>query len=148
MHPEQQPSALHVIESHVTMERFVDHGVGTVPLDVTLSYDPTDPFAVTVVLHAEDGAVRWIFARDLLVDGMFAPAGDEDGDVYVWPCLDNAGVSVVIVELRSPSGELMGQVPTRDLGRFVRDMLGAVPLGSEADHVDLDAVVERLLQRL
>ena len=130
------------------MERFVDYGVGTVPLDVTLSYDAADPFAVTVILHAEPGAVRWTFARDLLVDGMFAPAGLEDGDVYVWPCLADGQVAVVVVELRSPTGEFMGQVATRDMGRFVDDMLGAVPLGSEADEVDLDAALERLLESL
>lgn len=148
MYPSQQPAAPTIIESHLTMERFVDHGVGTIPIEVTLSYDPADPFAVTVVLHAEGGPVRWLFARDLLVDGMFAPAGEEAGDVYAWPCLDNAGVAVVIVELRSPSGQLIGQIAARDLARFVRDMLGAVPLGSEGDHADMDAVVERLLQPL
>jgi len=54
----------------------------------------------------------------------------------------------VVVELRSPTGEFMGQVATRDMGRFVDDMLGAVPLGSEADEVDLDAALERLLESL
>ncbi|MGW2098654.1 SsgA family sporulation/cell division regulator [Streptomyces olivaceoviridis] len=49
-----------------------------------LSYDPRDPYAVTLILDSEgDHAVRWVFSRELLADGLTGSAGE--GDVTVWP---------------------------------------------------------------
>jgi len=110
------------------------------PIDVGLGYDPTDPYAVRFTFgppsaHPAAGVV-WTFSRDLLVDGVTTPTGE--GDVQVWPCLDVDGRATVVVELRSPSGELALQVLTKDLNEFVRRTLDAVPHGTESDHLDLD----------
>lgn len=140
----QPTSALQVVATHLVMEQLDDvAGLTTHPLDVTLSYDPADPIALTLTLHVEPAPVRWTFARELLTDGMFEPTGD--GDVCVWPCLDLTGASVVMLELTSPSGEFLGRLATRDVAPFVRRMLAVVPLGSESDQLDLDALVERLV---
>src|SRR3954453_8905036 len=53
------------------------------PVDATLGYDAGDPFAVHLDIAAGDGIVRWSFARDLLTDGVEAPAGA--GDVHIIP---------------------------------------------------------------
>lgn len=140
----QRSSALDVVEARLTLQQYDDvAGLATHPLDVTLSYDPADPFAVTATLHGEPGPVRWSFARELLADGMFEPAGD--GDVHVWPCVDAWGTAVVMLELSSPDGQFLGHMTTREVAPFVRRMLAVVPLGSEADHLDLDALVELLV---
>ena len=144
MRPHQQPSTLQVIESPMTMERVDEFGGDGVLIDVTLSFDPADPFAVTAMLPSGAGTVQWTFGRDLLVDGMHQPAGE--GDVLVRPGLDYAGHSAVIIELRAPQGSFMGQLATRELGPFVRDMLDAVPPGAESVLVDVEALVEQLLR--
>lgn len=126
------------------MERVDEFGGDGVLLDVTLSFDPADPFAVTAVLESGAGTVRWTFGRDLLVDGMHEPSGD--GDVVVRPGLDHAGHSSVVLELRAPQGSFMGQLLTRELEPFVRDMLEVVPAGAESRLVDVGALVEQLLR--
>ena len=70
----------------VTLELIDSTGAAT-PLETELSYDPADPFAVTATFLTVAGQVRWTFGRDLLIGGLFEPTGD--GDVHVWPCLDN-----------------------------------------------------------
>ena len=126
------------------MQQFDDvAGLATRPLDVTFSYDPADPFAVSMTVHVEPGPVRWTFSRDLLAEGVYEPTGD--GDVHVWPCLDTTGASVVMLELSSPDGEFLGELATRDVVPFVRTMLAVVPRGSEPDQLDLDALVEKLV---
>jgi hypothetical protein len=104
-------------------------------------YDPADACAVTMALQTPSGAVRWTFARDLLVDGQYEPTGD--GDVHVWPCLSSCGEAVVIVELSSPAGETLLQFPTRAVQEFVHACLDAVPTGAE--EVDVDGWLEQLL---
>lgn len=104
-------------------------------------YDPDDACAVTMVLQTPSGAVRWTFARELLMDGQYEPTGD--GDVHIWPCLSSCGEAVVIVELNSPAGETLLQFPSRAVQDFVYSSLDAVPLGKE--QVDVDAWIEGLL---
>lgn len=70
----ESPSTLPVIESRVAVERFDETG-SLVQSDALFSYDPGDPFAATLTLKAFPRDVRWTFARDLLVDGLFEPAG-------------------------------------------------------------------------
>ena len=139
-HP--HPSTLRTVESHMTMER-LDVVGGRRWIAVTLSFDPADPWAVTLTLHSGPIPVRWTFGRDLLVDGLHEPTGE--GDVLVWPCLDDAGRAVVVIELRSPDGSMVGQLPSREVGPVVRGVLDAVPAGAETAHLDLDALVDLML---
>lgn len=112
-------------------------------LDVTLSYDPADPVAVTMVIETVAGPVPWTFARDLLVEGYYEPTGD--GDIHVWPCLDSDGAAVVIVELESPEGGALLQLPARPVDEFIAASLASVPRGAE--QVDVDAWIEQVFAR-
>ena len=82
--------------------------------------------------------------EELLIGGLTTPAGE--GDVHVWPCVDSSGRSMVIIELNSPDGELLVQVPTKDLYRFVNRTLSTVPLGGEGDFIDLDLLILQLIE--
>ena len=106
-----------------------------------LVYDQDDACAVTMVLQTASGPVGWTFARELLIDGQYEPSGD--GDVHVWPCLSPRGEAVVIVELCSPIGETLLQLPTRAVQDFVYASLEAVPVGTE--QLDVDAWIEQIL---
>src|SRR3954471_20708744 len=97
-------------------------------------YDPADACAVTMVLQTVSGPVHWTFARELLVEGQYEPAGD--GDVHVWPCLSAAGEAVGFLELSSPVGKTMLQFPARAVQEFVHSSVDAVPLGREQVDVD------------
>lgn len=103
-------------------------------LSAEFTYDPADPWAITMTLGTIAGPVDWTFARDLLIEGQYEPTGD--GDVHVWPCLSSCGEAVVIVELDSPSGESLLQFPTRAIQDFVRASLETVPVGEESADVD------------
>ena len=122
---------------------FVDTEGLSTPLDAEFEYDPADPFAVSILFADEPAPVRWTFARDLLIEGYYEPTGD--GDVHVWPCLNTEGAAVVILELSSPSGEVLVQVGSRPLAAFIHQMVAMVPAGSEGDLVDLDAEIAQLL---
>lgn len=121
----------------------VDTDGHAVAIDADLGYSPEDPYAVTISFRTPGGDVVWTFARDLLSRGLTDPAGE--GDVHVWPCLDTSGRAVVIIELRSPDGELLVQAPTAEVSRFVNKSLATVPAGLESEYVDLDALIGRLL---
>jgi len=122
---------------------FLSGETATEHLDGEFTYDPADPYAITMKLEARSGSVTWTFARELLADGLYHPAGD--GDVQVWPCLSQAGEAVVIVELCSPDGTALLQTPSRAVQQFVSSIFAAVPAGCESSHVSIDALVAQLL---
>ena len=115
---------------------FVDTEGLSTPLDAEFEYNPADPYAVSVLFAEEPTPVRWTFARELLIEGFYEPTGD--GDVHVWPCLSPEGAAVVILELSSPSGEVLVQAPSRTLAAFIHQMVAMVPQGAEESLVDLD----------
>ena len=112
----------------------------SVALPALLSYDPADPWAVEITFGWPSGTVRWLVGRDLLLQGMTDPAGE--GDVLLWPSIDDCGRAAVVLELSSPHGRLVTQVPTSELGAFLARTLAAVPQGQE--EIDLDLLVETL----
>ena len=112
-------------------------------LEGELVFDPQDPFAVAMRLDGRLGPVTWTFARELLANGVYEPSGD--GDVQVWPCLSNTGAAVVIIELCSPGGPVLLQVPTRAVHDFVQSTYAHVPEGAESAHLSLDKLVSQLL---
>jgi hypothetical protein len=95
------------------------------------------------VFHA-GSEVSWTFGRDLLLSGLYEPAGD--GDVHVWPCLDADGRAVVVDELCTPDGEALVQARSGDLTTFVERMVQAVQPGRESQHVDVDAAIFAILE--
>jgi hypothetical protein len=130
-----------LITREVVLELLDAEGFGTA-LGVRLVYDVRDPYAAVAEFHVAEGAVRWVFARELLCEGMFEPTGD--GDVHVWPSVDKCGSAVMIVELSSAEGDALLQVATKDVFEFLRSTETAVPLGSEGALIDVDAALTQL----
>lgn len=115
-------------------------------VDAAFSYDPGDPFAVRAEFSLEpgDSPVVWVFARDLVVQGLQSPAGQ--GDVAVWPSRAN-GQPVVCLALSSPDGQALLECRRADLVAFLDLTLATVPAGEETRHLDVDTPLARLLGR-
>ena len=128
--------------------RLVMPGASALPVRATLRYDVADPYAVAVGFHTgsadpdESDVVEWTFARQLLTDGVAAPAGE--GDVQVWPST-SSGQPVVCLSLSSPSGRALFEVPLSDLVDFLGRTYAAVPTGQESAYVDVDSELALLL---
>ena len=112
-------------------------------IESDLVFDPSDPYAVTMVFRTVVPEVRWTFGRELLIGGRFAPTGD--GDVHVWPCLSPGGRAVVTIELCSDDGDLLVQADSRSVDNFIAKMLKSVPEGLESAHINFDDELAQLL---
>lgn len=109
-----------------------------IDVDAELNFHSRDPFAIRVVFSvASAPAVEWVFSRELLVDGLSAPAGT--GDVQIFPT--NKGI---VFELNSPSGRAQLLADPQVLTSFVQDTLEALPLGTESRYYDLDQEIALL----
>ncbi|NJP68162.1 SsgA family sporulation/cell division regulator [Streptomyces spiramenti] len=101
-----------------------------------LVYRSDDPFAVHLTFHVGSHApVLWTFARELMVEGCFRPAGH--GDVRVWPTL-SAGRNVVCMALSSPDGEALLMAPALPVSAWLERTLRAVPPGTEHERMGMD----------
>ena len=138
----KQTKAAQVVTVNVELELVDPQGEAT-SIESDLVFDPSDPYAVTMVFRTGVQEVRWTFGRELLVGGRFEPTGD--GDVHVWPCLSSDGRAVAIIELCSPDGELLVQASSRSVTRFVQAMLASVPDGQESTFVDFDDELAQIL---
>ena len=126
----------------ITLELIDASGAAT-PLAAELRYDKHDPYAVSACFRTGSTEVRWVFARELLAEGLYEPNGD--GDVHVWPCLDARGRAVTIIELSSPDGEALMQARSDEVSDFLTRCEALVPSGTEAGLMDMDAVLAQLL---
>ncbi|MER6625256.1 SsgA family sporulation/cell division regulator [Streptomyces sp. NPDC000931] len=88
-------------------------------LPVRLTYRTADPHAITAVFnHGTDDEREWVFAHELLVDGMHESVGI--GDVIVWPSQDEEhGRRRVFVRLRSPEGTALLSAARDDVDAFL-----------------------------
>jgi hypothetical protein len=118
-----------------------------VPVRASFEYDPGDPFAVRAEFHLDEAAepVVWVFARDLVTEGLRGPAGQ--GDVSLWPARSDSGPgSVVCLALSSPDGQALFECDTDRVVEFLERTFATVPPGDESRHLDLDdGALERLL---
>jgi Streptomyces sporulation and cell division protein, SsgA len=127
--------------------RLLVPGSASLPVRAGLRYEVSDPYAVAIGFHTasavgEGEVVEWTFARQLLTDGVAAPVGD--GDVQVWPST-SSGAPVVCLSLCSPSGKALFELPLPELVDFLGRTYDAVPTGAESAHVDVDAELALLL---
>lgn len=130
------------VSQQVAMACVDDHGT-THEADTVFGYDRSDPYAVTIAFRTPAEDLPWTFARELLVVGVGTPTGD--GDVHVWPSVTPRGRAVLMIAFSSPDGQLLAQAHADEVHRFLTRTLALVPAGTEADHLDLDRLVERLL---
>ncbi|MEA5357901.1 SsgA family sporulation/cell division regulator [Amycolatopsis sp., V23-08] len=131
-------------EPHSVTSTSVDFALRTFgaepkPVPAELEYDTRDPYAVAVVLHAGVSAVRWLFGRDLLADGLLARCGD--GDVRIGPA---GNPELVTVELTSPDGAAVLEAPAKEIAAFLDTTYEVIPAGSESDWFDFDTELEKL----
>jgi len=120
-------------------------GGPSLPVLADLSYSADDPWAVRVAFQTGgegDGVVEWMFARQLLTDGVSGTVGE--GDVRVWPALSD-GEHVLNLAMASPSGSALFEIDRDALVTFLQQTYLVVPTGSEGTVVDLDAELALLL---
>lgn len=129
-----------------TSLRLIAPDATALPVRATFRYDPADPYAVDLLFHAssaDDDEVSWTLARDLLVAGMDEAAGI--GDVRVWPWVTPRGDFIALALSNPAEGTALFEMPRAMLARFLRRTYVVVPRGREAEHLDVDSVVKRLL---
>ncbi|MFC8247889.1 SsgA family sporulation/cell division regulator [Streptomyces chartreusis] len=114
-----------------------------IPVSAHLSYHSWDPYSVHASFSVKGcAAVNWLFARDLLAEGMVRPSGL--GDVRIWP--GGAGQSgLVCLELSSPEGRALLTVPVEVVAPWLGRTYHLVPAGFEAASLDLDSELSWLL---
>ncbi|UQW99355.1 SsgA family sporulation/cell division regulator [Streptomyces sp. RerS4] len=108
----------------------------SIPLTVRWRYSTADPFALSLEVITGVGLdARWIFARDLLRDGLRAPTGL--GDVRIWPPCPCHGRPDLRVLLRGRDGSALVDMPVKPIRTWLRkECFARVPHGSEAEHID------------
>jgi hypothetical protein len=126
--------------------RLVVPGGPSLPVLADLRYAADDPWAVRVAFQTGgegDGIVEWMFARQLLTDGVAGAVGE--GDVRVWPSM-SGGDRVISLAMASPSGSALFEIDRDALVEFLQQTYVAVPTGAEEDVVDLDAELALLIK--
>jgi hypothetical protein len=138
-------NSLKTIACELPVQLAVSHDV-SVPLSMSLRYDPCDPYAVRASFHpvgeAGGRAVDWFFSRDVMTQALTAHAGQ--GDVRMWPS-GSAKQPVLSLALSSPTGSALITVCARHVRAFLEETRVIVPPGAESEHCDLDAELTLLL---
>lgn len=115
----------------------------SVPVPARLSYLVDDPFAVHITFHlGQDSPVTWVFARELLVEGVFRACGH--GDVRIWPTR-TGGRNVICLALSSPAGDALLEAPAGTVAAWLERTLRLVPPGREEAGLDVDGALAALL---
>ena len=125
--------------------RLVVPGGPSLPVLADMRYAADDPWAIRVAFQTGgegDGIVEWMFARQLLTDGVSGTVGE--GDIRVWPAM-SGGERVINLAMASPSGSALFEIDRNGLVEFLQKTYLAVPTGSEEEVVDLDAELAILL---
>jgi hypothetical protein len=137
-----EPSAHTCVEQELTVQLVLspEHGV---PVPALLTYCADDPYAVHMTFHlGQESPVTWVFARELLVEGVFRACGN--GDVRIWPTRVG-GDSLLCFALSSPAGDALLEAPAAPVADWLDRTLRLVPPGTEASVLDVDAALSYLL---
>ncbi|MFI8461569.1 SsgA family sporulation/cell division regulator [Kitasatospora sp. NPDC085464] len=115
------------------------------PVTVRLRHHIEDPYAAYLDLHIDTpDPITWVFARSLLADGLYTHAGL--GDVTVHPSPWGAFPAVVVnlhPEGDGPACRI--SLPTAPVRNFLDWSRQITAPGSEHLHLDIDALIHRIL---
>ncbi|MFD7130893.1 SsgA family sporulation/cell division regulator [Streptomyces sp. NPDC059894] len=115
------------------------------PIPARFVYDPRLPFEVRLELPGPDGAraAPWVFARDLLTNGLRRPSGE--GDVRVHPPCRCHGQQDTRVHLHGTSGTALLHIPEQPLRAWLVRTWEAVAPGEESGRIDWTTALDGLL---
>ncbi|MFE0455096.1 SsgA family sporulation/cell division regulator [Streptomyces sp. NPDC058914] len=121
-----------------------------VPINCEFSFHPGDPYAVTLIFDAEgERPVRWVFARELLAEGLTATVGQGDvvatvgqGDVAVWPEHHPDGASSMWVEVGNALHKALFEIPALPVAQWLASTYALVPRGQELVGVDWEELTQ------
>ncbi|UGY91665.1 SsgA family sporulation/cell division regulator [Streptomyces gobiensis] len=131
-----------VVERELELRLVVppDHSI---PVPARLTYRTEDPYAVHAAFHIDSAEpVRWAFARELLIEGVFRPCGH--GDVRIWPTRVD-GHTALRIALSSPHGEALLEAPAAPVSAWLQRTLRVVAPGSERTRLGIDEALSALL---
>jgi hypothetical protein len=112
------------------------------PVRSRWGYDASEPFTISVSFQTdEDCWVEWLFARDLLVNGMTGAAGI--GDVRLRP-RRTSGRTALQLEIESPEGHAVLDFDRESIQRFLETTVTIVPLGDESGYFDVDGLIDEI----
>ncbi|MFB9356761.1 SsgA family sporulation/cell division regulator [Actinoplanes nipponensis] len=110
---------------------------GLSPGFMTLTYTPTNPYAVNIRFSGP----AWDVSRDLLSLGLCENAGE--GDFQVWT--SQGPQKWLWFFLDSPSGSAAIRFRRSALRKFLRRSYSLVPSGTEPHYLELDSTLNKLL---
>ncbi|MFJ6215743.1 SsgA family sporulation/cell division regulator [Streptomyces sp. NPDC092296] len=145
--PEPTPPAVRhplsgQVESLLTLHMVFD-GDRVAEVPTRFRYDAAEPFAVRLAFHADEyDEAEWVFARELLADGLRGPSGE--GDIRLWPSHCPEHGAVVTIALESPHGSAVLEAVTADLRQLLERSYAVVPPGSEVSALPSDEELARL----
>ena len=98
-----------------------------VPCRAELTYSKEDPFAVSMHFYQTPEKHSWVFARDLLWEGLSCYSGL--GDVVVEP----TGENELVINLSSPNGTASVLADKLSIAEFLQGTAALVPYGQESE---------------
>lgn len=133
------------IPTAVTAEllmRMVVDSDRTIDVPCELEYRSDEPYAVRATFRTGAADIEWMFARDLILEGMQRPSGE--GDIVIWP--ENHGAEpLILLALNSPTGQAVLESDRAHIEHFVRRTFDIVAVGDEGTTVDVDRCIDRIL---
>jgi hypothetical protein len=115
----------------------------TVEVPCSLEYCLEEPYAIRATFRTGLADIEWMFARDLLLEGLQRPSGE--GDIVIWP--EHQGATpLVLLALNSPSGQAVLECDRPHMELFLRRTFDIVPLGHEPASVGIDAAIDAILR--
>ena len=101
-------------------------------VEVEMSYDPADPLAVSLRITGESRDDSWVFARDLLADGLRSMVPVGTGSIQV----QATSVLTEISHLTEGGAIEMLRLPWWNTREFIRLTHTVVPRGHEELDID------------
>lgn len=126
--------------------QLIGSDASVIQVTTEFSFRANDPYTVRAVFTGAQSVSTWLLGRELLADGLHAPADEPagNGDVQVW--LDE-DPEYVLISLSGVEGNALLAAPTEPLARFVAATEKIVPIGSESDRMqsEISALIAALL---
>lgn len=129
------------VTAELSMRMVVDSD-GTIEVPCALEYRAEEPYAIRATFRTGTADIEWMFARDLMLEGLQRPSGE--GDVVIWP-EHHGSEPLILLALNSPSGQAVLECDRTHVEMFLRRTFDIVALGEETAVATIDGCIAAIL---